>query len=813
MIKAQKALAFDTKAVEELPIAVYLKDSHHRFVYLNKAAARMLNLPVGEKDTALGKKDKDFFTPELARAWQQQEQQLLHPGTRETPVIDQYEEQRGRGKGRGKSGRVFTSKMVLTIEGEKYILGFSKPVLRHENIEKTSLAIRGSQAGLWYVNYSTGEVWHSKRWKEILGYQDDELDGRDLFRKLLHPQDAPKVTAACNSYFASAGPGKYYHCVFRMRCKNGEWKWIESTGQARFSVQDKKVVEFAGSHVDVTDRIERTHLHEAILDAVPALIYLKNDKKQFVYLNAALAKVFGRSASEILDSKLRDRDLSIHLDEVHHFESDDQTIISKSRDKIKVPLELLTPTKKGERPMLLKTARMALGYPSRSPRRHVLGISTDITDSIQTLVHSLESMPACLSEMEGARSEDAVCLIAIKHLRKLAPKASCMISFKQRHRNRPAIIGRPDLATGVFAEIASQTQRYCDLEDDKLDILPWVLKHRKTSRLELILNSQTDPRCDRTLCKKLGIKTQFIVPLFAKDQEFGTLQVAFKDVAALTPDLVASVKIIATSLSLGIEAYRNRSALNAVNAALQEKNAKLLYATAIPVIVHSMYSKIISLGESYKTLMQDCERIMSSQPENQRRSPETILEPLVDLKRHIDLITGDFSALGESGIKAARFNVVSTIDAALRRCSGMFETAGIQWSLTPEDPREAAKLMIRGVRMAFLSIILDCLENTLRTFQHFSGSEKRLEVKCSKVRVKGRSFVQVDLMDNSPGIPAERAATLFDISSDGPRHELARARDLLRQEPFNGDIQLVSQASSKSRGYKAHFRITIAADG
>lgn len=799
MPHAPKPIHYGIETLESLPIAVYLKDSRHRFVYLNNATAKALGLSIAQKDKALGRTDKDFFTPDLVKTWHQQESMLLRPDARHKSIMDQYEEEEHLArKGRkAKPNRVFTSKMVVEIGGEKFILGFSKPILKHEGIEKMSLAVRGTQAGLWYINYTTGEVWLSQRWKQMLGYQDHELKNeRTTFRRLVHRADRKKVSSALTRYFANPEDEKSYHCVFRMRCKSGEWKWIESYGQASFGAKDSRV-EFAGSHFDVTERTERMHLHEAILKALPALIYLKNDKKEFVYLNAALAKVFGKDAAEIVGDKLRDCDLNTNDSEVQHFELDDQKILSGKKDKLIVPLEQLTSTT--GRKLLLNTSKMAYGYPLASPRRHILGLSTNIIDSTKTLVDSLREMSACLNEMDGARSEDAVCQVALRHLRKVGPEASCMISFKEEHKGRPAIIGRPDLATGTFAEIAPDTVRYCDVPKKKLDILPWVLRYRKAQRYEFVSNSQTDPRCDRELCAEHGIKAQFIVPLFAEDKEFGTLQVAFKDVAAQPSHVVTSIKLIATSLSLGIERLRT-------NAKLEKQNAELLYASSIPVIVHAMHSRVKSLVASHNKLQDESALISEDVPEINRHNPSFIDNSLLDLRRHVGAIAADFDELGSVRIVVSEFDVMDIIESAKSRYAEAFKKAKIKVVIR----RKNRGLKIRGVAYAFLSIILDRFENTLRAFREHPGTEKRTMTFIGSRKHQGhKNLIYLDISDSGPGIPIREVPKLFDRTTNGIKHGLTRTRELLLQEPFCGEIKLVNQASPTKGRKTAHFRITV----
>jgi PAS domain S-box-containing protein len=81
-------------------------------------------------------------------------------------------------------------------------------------------ALEGAGDGVWDWDRATGQAVYSRRWKEMLGYSDDEIGGSvDVWRALLHPDDAAGVEAKLAAYVASAS--QTYEAQFRMRCKDG----------------------------------------------------------------------------------------------------------------------------------------------------------------------------------------------------------------------------------------------------------------------------------------------------------------------------------------------------------------------------------------------------------------------------------------------------------------------------------------------------------------------------------------------------------------------------------------------------------------
>jgi PAS domain S-box-containing protein len=118
--------------------------------------------------------------------------------------------------------------------------------------ERFELAVRGSQDGLWDWDLETNEVYYSPRWKGILGYEDHEISNRlDEWASRLHPDESAEVLAA--SYTHIAGSTPHFEREFRLRHKDGSYRWILSRGVALRDGQGK-AYRMAGSHADVTER-------------------------------------------------------------------------------------------------------------------------------------------------------------------------------------------------------------------------------------------------------------------------------------------------------------------------------------------------------------------------------------------------------------------------------------------------------------------------------------------------------------------------------------------------------------------------------
>ena len=69
-----------------------------------------------------------------------------------------------------------------------------------ESEERLRHAFAGAQEGVWDWNLETGAVVYSERWKQMLGYGDDEIEPHvRAWERLLHPGDRATAEALTDS--------------------------------------------------------------------------------------------------------------------------------------------------------------------------------------------------------------------------------------------------------------------------------------------------------------------------------------------------------------------------------------------------------------------------------------------------------------------------------------------------------------------------------------------------------------------------------------------------------------------------------------
>lgn len=122
-----------------------------------------------------------------------------------------------------------------------------------ESEERWQFALEGSGDGVWDWNAQTNRVFFSRRWKTMLGYEEDEVeDSLDEWDKRVHPEDKEACYADLRRHFD--GETLMYVNEHRVLCKDGTYKWILDRGKVVSRTPDGKPLRVIGTHTDVTER-------------------------------------------------------------------------------------------------------------------------------------------------------------------------------------------------------------------------------------------------------------------------------------------------------------------------------------------------------------------------------------------------------------------------------------------------------------------------------------------------------------------------------------------------------------------------------
>lgn len=177
--------------------------------------------------------------------------------------------------------------------------------------ERYYVAITGSRDGIWDWDLVSNEVFFSPRWKEQLGYEDNELGNNfDVFRELCHPEDFSRVMDEVQNHIESKTP---YDTEFRMRTKSGDHKWINARGQAVWDNRGRPV-RMAGCHSDIDFRkasevaqkeyerklLESELMFRQLTENIKEVFWIvDNNTGDFIYASPAFEEIWGESCSAL----------------------------------------------------------------------------------------------------------------------------------------------------------------------------------------------------------------------------------------------------------------------------------------------------------------------------------------------------------------------------------------------------------------------------------------------------------------------------------------------------------------------------------
>lgn len=302
------------------PGYIFCKDYDGHFIFVNRSVAELFN---ESPEQVVGKKDVDYgATPEEAEHFLNYDRLVIDSAK---PIFIPEETVMRKDGSRG----IFqTSKVPITLPGyeKDVVLGISIDITDRksaeleiqqknealaesegqllENLEEListqvelqkqkdeiteikerfELAVEAASDGIWDWNISTGELYLSPSWADLLGYQQHEILHFDTaFNTKIHPDDVEKTALEFQEYLT--GAVQKFASEFRLRKKTGEYFWVLTHASALY---DKNNVAYrmAGSISDITEEKNQ-------------LILLQERKKSLERYNIILAQLSSTSFSQ-----------------------------------------------------------------------------------------------------------------------------------------------------------------------------------------------------------------------------------------------------------------------------------------------------------------------------------------------------------------------------------------------------------------------------------------------------------------------------------------------------------------------------------
>ena len=117
--------------------------------------------------------------------------------------------------------------------------------------ERAALVSVTANDGIWDFDGASKHLSLSRRWKVMLGYDEEEEDVTPDWYRLVHPDDMSRVQAKMRDHLE--GKSDFFESVHRMQHQSGEWRWMTSRAKARRD-DSGRLLRLLGVEVDITER-------------------------------------------------------------------------------------------------------------------------------------------------------------------------------------------------------------------------------------------------------------------------------------------------------------------------------------------------------------------------------------------------------------------------------------------------------------------------------------------------------------------------------------------------------------------------------
>ncbi len=204
---------------------------------------------------------------------------------------------------------------MVEIGGEQFVLNTARDItarrqadqaLRESETRFRALA-DGTPLMIWVTDSSGNIVFINQAYSDFFGVTREEVQTRG-WRMLVHPDDGRYV----EGFLQAARERRPYQSRTRVRHADGEWHWIESYGQPRFS-EAGEFLGMAGSSVDITEqkRAEEERLGlladldrqkallETLVDDVSQMVWMTDEQGSIIWMNRRGIDFTGKMPEEM----------------------------------------------------------------------------------------------------------------------------------------------------------------------------------------------------------------------------------------------------------------------------------------------------------------------------------------------------------------------------------------------------------------------------------------------------------------------------------------------------------------------------------
>lgn len=175
-----------------------------------------------------------------------------------------------------------------------------------ESEERFQLAMRGANDGLYDWDLINNTIYFSPRWKNMLGYKENELPNDfSVWENLVDAGDRERSWDMLTDYIN--GNRDNFKMEFAMQHKDGHWVDILSRA---FLLRNESgtAIRVVGTHVDISELKNKEEMIKVLSQALeqsPVLVIITNPDADIEYVNRTFETVSGYSKQEVIGKNPR----------------------------------------------------------------------------------------------------------------------------------------------------------------------------------------------------------------------------------------------------------------------------------------------------------------------------------------------------------------------------------------------------------------------------------------------------------------------------------------------------------------------------
>jgi PAS domain S-box-containing protein len=305
--------------IENSGTLIFVKDRDLRYTIVNRSWEKVTGVA---REDALGRSDDEIFTEAAALQFRKNDFEAM-----DSARLQVFDETLSGPQG----ARHFLSIRFPTHDAEGRVNGvcgmaadISERILAERELrrakeaaeaserakaaseERLNLVLDGAQDAFWDWDLVHDHIDFSRHWAAMLGFTRDELEPYgESWEKLVHSEDLPEAMAKIQAHLHGRSP--YIEAEYRVRTKDGGWKWILDRGKIVVRDQDGKPLRAAGTHADISRRklieeelqTKSAMLKQEINQRIMAQAELSEKQEQLEMLNRSLCDQVEKSVAEL----------------------------------------------------------------------------------------------------------------------------------------------------------------------------------------------------------------------------------------------------------------------------------------------------------------------------------------------------------------------------------------------------------------------------------------------------------------------------------------------------------------------------------